>query len=218
MTLGIALIGCGQIADVHCKAITALATTDLVYAVDSDPDRVREAPDRYHAPHWSTEYADAPSSPDVDAVLLCLPHDLHHPFALEAAAAGKHILVEKPMALDEREARKMVAAADRAGVQLSIGQSTRCLPTYAHSKTLLAQNSIGPLLNILHQRTFWIEQLSTDWRRDQSACGGLYLPLFGSHDIDALLWLADDTPVRVWAALRSTSGVSTGDSDGFIGL
>ena len=59
---------------------------------------------------------------------------------------------------------------------------------------------------------------STDWRRDQSACGGLYLPLFGSHDIDALLWQADDTPKRVWGSVRATSNVSQGDSDDFIGL
>ena len=53
---------------------------------------------------------------------------------------------------------------------------------------------------------------STDWRRDQSACGGLYLPLFGSHDIDALLWQANDTPKRVWGSVRAISDVSQGDS------
>ena len=149
-------------------------------------------------------------------MLLCLPHEVHHPFALQAAAAGTPALVEKPMALDATEAQEMAKAA--AGVQLSIGQSSRCIPAYQQTKMLLAQNAIGPLLNIIHQRTFWIDQLSTDWRRDQSACGGLYLPLFGSHDIDALLWQADDTPKRVWGSVRATSDVSQGDSDGFIGL
>ena len=149
-------------------------------------------------------------------MLLCLPHDLHHPFALQAVAAGKHALVEKPMALDATEAQEMATTA--AAVQLSIGQSSRSIPAYQQPKMLLAQNAIGPLLNIIHQRTFWIDQLSTDWRRDQSACGGLYLPLFGSHDIDALLWQADDTPKRVWGSVRATSNVSQGDSDGFISL
>ena len=218
MTIGIALIGCGQIATAHLKAVTALATTDLVFTVDSDPDRAQSAAARHGAPHWSTDCADALACPDVDAVILCLPHDLHHPFTLQAAIAKKHILVEKPMALDEPEAQQMVIAAAQAGVQLAIGQSTRCMPTYAHAKTLLAQNAIGSLLNILHQRTFWIDQLSTPWRRDLSSCGGLYLPLFGSHDIDALLWLAADTPTRVWGSIRATSSASQGDSDGFIGL
>ena len=88
-------------------------------------------------------------------MLLCLPHGLHHPFALQAAAAG---------------------------VQLSIGQSSRCIPAYQQTKMLLAQNAIGPLLNIIHQRTFWIDQVSTDWRRDQSACGGLYQCAFRLRD------------------------------------
>ena len=218
MPIGLAIAGCGQIAAAHCKAVNALAATNLVFAIDSDRGRAEQTATKHNIPHCTTDYAEALAHPEVDAVLLCLPHDLHHPFALQAAAAGKHILVEKPMALNEAEAREMIQAAATAGVQLSIGQSSRCMPTYAQAKTLLAQHAIGPLLNIIHQRTFWIEQLSTDWRRDQSACGGLYLPLFGSHDIDALLWQADDTPKRVWGAIRATSDVSQGDSDGFIGL
>ena len=201
MPINLALVGCGQIASAHIKAANALANTKLLFAIDSDLERARQTATDHDIPHFSTDYEQALIHPEVDAVLLCLPHDLHHPFALQAAAAGKHALVEKPMALDETEAQEMATAADAAGVQLSIGQSSRCIPAYEQTKTLLAQNAIGPLLNIIHQRTFWIDQLSTDWRRDQSACGGLYLPLFGSHDIDALLWQADDTPKRVWGSV-----------------
>ncbi len=176
MPINLALIGCGQIASAHIKAAHTLANTELLFAIDSDLERARQTAIDHNIPHYSTDYAQALASPEVDAVLLCLPHDLHHPFALQAAAGG--------------------------GVQLSIGQSSRCIPAYQQTKMLLAQNAIGPLLNIIHQRTFWIDQLSTDWRRDQSACGGLYLPLFGSHDIDALLWQADVTR-------QSASGVQS---------
>ena len=192
MPINLALIGCGQIASAHIKAAHTLANTELLFAIDSDLERARQTAIDHNTPHYSTDYAQALASPEVDAVLLCLPHDLHHPFALQAAAGG--------------------------GVQLSIGQSLRCIPAYQQTKMLLAQNAIGPLLNIIHQRTFWIDQLFTDWRRDQSACGCLYLPLLGSHDIDTLLWQADDTPNRVWGSVRATSDVSQGDSDGFIGL
>lgn len=153
----------------------------------------------------------------MDAVVLCLPHDLHISFAVAAAAAGKHILVEKPMALNEAEAQKMVAAADLAGVQLSVGQSTRFLNPFQVAKMLLEQRRIGDVVQVTHQRIFWVEKLSTDWRKTE-ACGGLYLPLFGSHDIDAMLWLLDDQPAQVWSAIRSVSHVSDGDSDGFVGL
>ena len=216
--IGIAMVGCGQIAEAHLKAVASVAGARLVFAVDADADRARSASERYDAPRWSVDYDEALADPAVDAVVLCLPHDLHKSFSVRAAAAGKHILVEKPMALSEAEAQDMVAAADRAGVRLSVGQSTRYGAAHQKAKALLSEGCIGRAVNVLHQRTFWIEQLSTDWRRVASACGGLYLPLFGSHDVDAMLWLLNDAPSRVWGAIRSASPVSDGDSDGFIGL
>ena len=100
-----------------------MANTELLFAIDSDLERARQTAIDHNIPHYSTDYAQALASPEVDAVLLCLPHDLHHPFALQAAAAGKHALVEKPMALNATEAQEMATAAAAAGVQLSIGQS-----------------------------------------------------------------------------------------------
>jgi predicted dehydrogenase len=212
------MVGCGQIAEAHLKAIAALDSAVLTFAVDIAEESARSAAERYGAPSWSTDYADALSSSDVDAVVLCLPHDLHKSFTIQAAHAGKQVLLEKPMALDEAEAREMVEAVEEHGIQLSVGQSTRCVPSFQKAKQLLDAGQIGKVVNVSHQRFFWIEQLSTDWRRDLDACGGLYLSIFGSHDIDALLWLLDTEPERIWASVRATSHVSGGDSDGFVGL
>ncbi|NKB67461.1 MAG: hypothetical protein GKR89_10400 [Candidatus Latescibacteria bacterium] len=216
-TVGLALVGCGQIANAHLEAAAALPQVRLCHTEDNDPDAARRAAERFGAPRWSSHYQQVLEDDQVDAVILCLPHDLHLPFTLEAAQAGKHILVEKPMALDESESQQMVAAAQAHGVQLSVGQSTRCMPAYQLAHHLLRQGRIGPVHHVLHQRAFYIEKLSTSWRRTQ-ACGGLYLPLFGSHDVDALLWLLEDTPSRVWGSIRAVSPASEGDSDGFIGL
>ena len=213
-----AIIGCGQIAEAHLKAITALSGAQLTFTMDSIEERARSAAERYGAPSWTTAYEEVLNASEVDAVLLCLPHDLHKPFTIQAAEAGKHILVEKPMARDEAEARDMVQAAAKAAVQLSIGQSTRCIPSVQKAKELLGQNAVGRVVNIVHQRLFWVEKLSTDWRRDLSSCGGLYLPIFGSHDIDTILWLLDAVPERIWCAVRAVSSLSGGDSDGFVGL
>lgn len=214
----LAMVGCGQIAEAHLKAIAALDSAVFTFAVDVVEESARSAAERHEAPSWSTDYADALNSPEVDAVVLCLPHDLHKSFTIQAARAGKQVLLEKPMALDEAEAREMIAAVEEHGIQLSIGQSTRCVPSYQKAKQLLDAGSIGRVVNVSQQRFFWIERLSTDWRRDLDACGGLYLSIFGSHDIDALLWLLDTQPERVWASVRATSHVSGGDSDGFVGL
>lgn len=218
MSVHIAVVGCGQIADVHFKAIASLKNAQLVATVDSELERARQAAAAYRAQRATTDYDEILADDSIDAVVLCLPHHLHAPFAIAAVRAGKHVLVEKPMALNEKEGQEMVEAAERAGVQLSIGQSSRYIPSYWKARDLLATAPIGRIINVLHQRTFFIEQLSTDWRRVDGECGGLYLPLFGSHDIDAILWMLDTQPHRVWASLLSASPVSDGDSDGVVGI
>ena len=215
--LGLALVGCGQIAGAHLKAAAALPQVCLIHTEDVHLEAAREAARRYGGRRWSSDYRQVLDDPEVEAVVLCLPHDLHLPFAVEAARAGKHILVEKPMALNEGEGRQMAQAAEANGVQLSVGQSTRCLAPFQKARQLLREGRVGSVRHAFHQRAFYIDKLSTSWRRSQ-ACGGLYLPLFGSHDVDAMLWLLDDTPNRVWGSIRAFSPASQGDSDGLIGL
>ena len=216
--IGIAMVGCGQIAEAHFKAVQAVTGARLIWCVDMIATQAQTAAERYGAPYFGTDYNEVLASTEVEAVVLCLPHDLHLPFSVQASEAGKHVLVETPMALNEIEAQEMVAAADRAGTQLSVGQSTRFMPTFQEAKKVMVSGRIGKVLNVIHQRLFMIEQVSTDWRRSQAACGGLYLPLFGSHDVDAILWLLNDQPSRVWGAVRACGKATDGDSDGFIGL
>ena len=219
-----ALVGCGQIAEAHRKAVDAVPGAELTWCQDMEAARARELAARHGSAHATTDYAEVLAADDVDVVFLCLPHHLHESFAVQAAAAGRHVLVEKPMAMDEAEARRMVAAADAAGVLLAVGQSTRCMAALRQAHALLTDGAIGAVRHLLHQRTFYIEQVSTDWRRVQDECGGLYLPLFGSHDVDAALWLlsaaagAPVTPSRVWASLRAFSAAADGDSDGVLCL
>jgi predicted dehydrogenase len=217
-SVGMAMVGCGQIAEAHLKAIGRVEGAELVYTADVLEERAQKAAVTYGAPHWTTAYEQVLDDPAVDAVILCLPHHLHKSFTVEALAASKHVLVEKPMALSEEEAVEMVAEADRSGKFLSVGQSTRFMPTYQKAKALLDEGGIGEVVNVLHQRMFWLEKLSTEWRRNLSECGGMYLPIFGSHDVDAILWLLNDQPEKVWGSVRAASPVTEGDSDGFIGL
>ena len=218
MSIRMAMVGCGQIAEAHCKAIADLSQTQLLATVDSDSTRAERLGAQFNVPHANISYEEVLSHPDIDVVVLCLPHDLHAPFAIRAARAGKHILVEKPMALNEPEAQSMVDAAEAHGVQLAIGQSSRCIPSYWKAREVIGAGAIGAVVNVLHQRVHFIERLSTDWRRDLDACGGLYLPIFGSHDIDAILWIIGTRPQQIWSLLHSSGHLSAGDSDGAVGM
>jgi predicted dehydrogenase len=216
--IGIAMVGCGQIANAHLKALDACNDAALAFCVDVDADRAKTAAESHGNVGSSADFEEALNHSSVDAVVLCLPHDLHLPFTLQALSAGKHVLVEKPMALNAEEAREMVSAAEAADRNLMVGQSTRFQPAFQEARRQLDAGRIGAPVNVARQSCFWVERLSTDWRRDVDACGGLYLPLFGSHDVDAMLWLLDDTPDAVSAAIRSGSDLSGGDVEGWIGL
>ena len=109
---------------------------------------------------------------DVDAVDVCLPHDLHEPVVVAAAEAGKHVLVEKPIARDLAEADRMIEAADRAGVTLMVCHDRRFHPLFARIKELLDDGAIGrPLcLRLDHNQRL---QLSPEhWIFQKTRLGG----------------------------------------------
>ena len=218
-----AIIGCGGIAGAHIRAVAAVEGARVTWCQDIDEDRAQSAAGLASVRH-TCDYDEVLAAEDVDVVLLCLPHHLHEPFSIQAAEAGKHILVEKPMALDEAEALRMVEAAAAAKVVLCVGQSTRCMASLRQARHILLDGTIGEVRHLIHQRLFNTERVSTEWRRVGAECGGLYLPLFGSHDIDAALWLLSAAsgnaaaPSKVHASVRSFSQAADAESDGFIGL
>jgi len=216
--IGIAMVGCGQIAESHLKAIEGCGRARVTWCVDVDPDRAKLAADQYGKVNHGTDFDSVLNNSEVDAVVLCLPHDLHVSFTCRALEAGKHVLIEKPMAMNEAEAREMTEAAALANKNLMVGQSTRFHASHQEAHRLIREGRIGEPINVVRQTCFWVEKLSTDWRRNLDSCGGLYLPLFGSHDVDAMLWLLDDTPDHISAAIRAGSNLSDGDVDGWIGM
>ena len=114
MTIRFGLIGCGRVAPRHAQSLTQLKQTDLVAVADIRPARAARFAEEFHA----TAYADAHellARADVDAVSICVPSGLHAQLAIDALEAGKHVLVEKPVALSLEDADRMIAAAARTG-------------------------------------------------------------------------------------------------------
>jgi predicted dehydrogenase len=215
--VGIAIIGCGQIAEAHAQAIAKIPDAELVAGMDVVEGRSQEFADKYNAKAY-TSLDEVLDDKSVEAVILPLPHHLHRPFAMTCAKAGKHILVEKPMALNLKEAQLMVESAENAKVMLMVGQSTRFRPEVFSAQKIIASGKLGQVLQCIHQRAFLVDKLSTEWRYSQDQCGGLYVPLFSSHDVDMILWMMDATPVRVNSILRSYTKLVDAESDGTISI
>lgn len=127
--LRIAILGVGWAGTRHVEAIRELGRKVAVDCiVDNDAELLRAKAEELGVPKTYTDYQDALTDPDVDAVSICLPHTLHCPVALAAAEAEKHILCEKPMALTVKEATRMIGSARARNVKLYVAENEAYTP------------------------------------------------------------------------------------------
>jgi predicted dehydrogenase len=158
--------------------------------VSKEPDQVRDFA-RTHGFELSTEFEDAVDDPRVKAIVLATPHSLHVEQIAAAAAAGKHVWCEKPLALTLPEARRAVAAVEKAGVVFALGNNKRCFPSMTALRRVIANGTIG---EVLHVEAHFSNEHSTrvvpgGWRDDPGESPGGGLTGAGLHLIDALISL-----------------------------
>jgi predicted dehydrogenase len=129
---------------------------------------------------------------EVDAVDICTPTHLHHPHVLQAAAAGKDIICEKPLARTIPAAQEMMAACRAAGVKLLVAHVVRFFPEYARARELVAAGEIGqPAVLRLSRGSFRPKKAADNWFADVEKSGGMMLDLM-LHDFDYARWLAGE--------------------------
>ena len=199
MTVGFGLIGAGGMAHIHAVAITEQAAGRA---------RIVAVAGGTRAPALAAEFGTTaePSvealldRSDIDAVVIATPHTAHLPNVLAAAAAGKHILLEKPMALDVDECRQMIDACEAAGVKLSLAKISRWLEAVRVGHDLVAEGAAGDLVAI-HVHRLFPGYPNTGWPLDPRE-GGAWLD-WGSHGCDIVRWFAGREPTHVAARFAS---------------
>lgn len=194
--LRVGLIGCGGISGAHAQAYRALGP-DMIRVV-ATADRVpalaqRRAAD-LGAAFSGADYRALLERPDVEAVDICLPHHLHAEVALAALAAGKHVLVEKPMACSLDEGRAMVAAAERRGATLMVAQCQRYMPSYRGVRRLVSTGALGALRAVRFDSMQNAPAfLPPDhWLFDGRLAGGGIVISVSVHRIDLVRYLVGD--------------------------
>jgi predicted dehydrogenase len=200
----VAVIGAGLIAQrAHLPAYAAAPEAELAAIVSGHRATAEAAAAQFGNPRVLDSWEEAVADPDIDAVDICTPNALHAAIAIAAARAGKHVLVEKPMATSLAEADAMVAAARDAGVLLAVAHNLRFVPIYAAMQQLLAEGAIGRIFSargmFMHAGPdeFW--GATSDWFWDQSQAGGGSLLDMGIHMIDLLRWMVGQPVVEVTA-------------------
>jgi myo-inositol 2-dehydrogenase/D-chiro-inositol 1-dehydrogenase len=215
------LIGCGSIArGAHLPAIDYLADqVSLVAVADVDPAAASIAAKKWGADVYA-DYRALLDRADIAAVIVATPEYLHAEQVTAAAAAGKHVLCEKPIARTLEEADRMIDACARAGVQLMVGHSRRFSSRYIEIKTALDSGAIGQVMlareNERRSRAFggnlggrWTPQ---HWSGNPQLSGGVAL-LAGIHEADLLRWFIGAEPVSVYAQHMVTMEDNVGVPD-----
>lgn len=195
MSIRMGLIGAGRMGKVfaHTLAFT-VAEVDLLAVADIDPQSSREVAARYGASQHYTDYRELLDRQDIDAVVVVTPTATHAAVIQDAAAAGKHIFSEKPLAQTLEMCDQAIAAVEKAGVKLQMGFMRRFDPAYALAKQKIDAGEIGtPVMFRSSSRD--PKRTSLEFARRENS-GGLIMDM-GVHDFDLARWLMGSEVVRV---------------------
>ncbi len=189
--LGIGVVGCGNIAKVHLEQLVKQDDAKLVGICDVVPERVKEVSAQYDVPGY-TSYDELLARPEVGAVLIATPNFHHREATLQAFAAGKHVLVEKPMARTVRECDEMIAAASAAGLKLSVGHVLRMMQPFSTVLELLGSGDFGSARAIeMSRRSWWQKRGPDTWRSNRELMWGL-LYEWTIHELDFMRAVCGD--------------------------
>ncbi|HSH45040.1 MAG TPA: Gfo/Idh/MocA family oxidoreductase [Longimicrobiales bacterium] len=211
----IAVVGTGAIAQiVHLPLLGRIQGASVVAVCDRDEAKARAIAGRMGVPRVFEDDDEAFASDDVDAVILCTPSHMHEEQAVAALEAGKHVLVERPLAMDAKGAEKVIDAAEKAGRTLMVALNNRYRPDILGVKAFVAGGELGEVYAVRgawHNRKVRPNRLTWRYRRD-TAGGGVFMDL-GIQVLDLCLWMLDYPAVEgISADLHAGEGMEVEDA------
>ncbi|MFW6257115.1 MAG: Gfo/Idh/MocA family protein [Bacillota bacterium] len=206
-SLKIGIIGTGSIAPSHARNFGKIEEAQIIAATDKKEERVKSFVKEYDIKHYFTDYRKMLHLKELDAVIICLPNYLHSTVAMEAMKAEKHVLTEKPMALNEKEAQKMVQVYEETDQILMVTLQSRYEPEIQYAKKF-AQDNFG---EIYYGRCGYLRRKGIpgwgSWFTKKEEAGGGPCADIGVHVLDRCLFLMDyPEPAAVTASTYSKFG------------
>ena len=202
----IGIIGAGIAGERHAEAFSKHPGSVVTAFAEIDGVRGAAVAARFGARHF-TDYRDMLAG-GLDAVVVCLPHATHRRCAEDAAQAGVHILMEKPLATTLDDARAILEAVDRAGVRLMLGYVHRFRPEVEAARRLIQEGRIGRPATALDRFMSGGMGDTPRWVWDPEAAGGGVVMYGGVHAIDRLRWLLDAEITEVYARTNTYSNAA----------
>ncbi len=201
--LGIALIGYGGIARVHALAYRSIpfqyglpgATLRIAAVVNRNPATAERSAREAQADTWATDYREVLARDDVQIIDICTPNNTHAEIISAAAAAGKHIFCEKPLAMNVAESQHIVRAIEQAGVKAQLNFNFRFFPAIARARQLMEQGFLGRIFSFrgcFYRSSYINPEKPLSWRLSKEVAGGGALFDLGSHILDLIYYLLGD--------------------------
>lgn len=200
----VVIVGCGTMGGIHAANVSRLEGVELAAVCDERGEAAQKLGERCHA-QWFTSFERMVEAAAFDAVIITLPTHLHKDYTIKAAAAGKHVICEKPIAPTLEDASEMMETCKRNGVKLFVGHVVRFFPNYADIQRQVAAGAIGDAGVAHTKRSGPFPGAARSWYADPTKSGGVVMDLM-IHDIDFVRWIFGEV-VSVYAFNRRTENL-----------
>lgn len=203
--IGVGIIGCGRVCETrHLPALAGLSRARVVAVADPDSERRERVGDRFGIDSRYAEYRDLLERPDVEVVAVCVPAALHCETALRVLEMGKHVFIEKPLALSLDDCDRILAQSERSPVKAMVGFSMRWHRHVRRAKELLERGVLGTdlILHTIFTSGFRFHGDIPAWRKRRDQGGGVIFEM-GVHHFDLWRFLLDRPVEEVFAVTRS---------------
>lgn len=191
--LNVAVIGAGAIGINHLQGFAKHPRVRIAGLAESHPERLAEAGRQFAIPALYTDYRELLANPEIDVVSIALPNFLHASVAIESLQAGKHVMLDKPMATQASEAEAILAAAAASGKVFMVGQNQRFSPPAQTVKALVTRGDLG---EVYHAKAVWLRRSGIprigSWFTQKQFAGGGATYDIGVHSLDLALHLIGD--------------------------
>ncbi len=192
MTIKVGIIGAGAIANNHCNTISSYPGAEVVAVADLSAKRRNELKKKWNIAKAFASWEDIVSDQEIDAVTIALPNSLHAPCAIAALRSGKHVLLDKPFAMNHAEAKRCADAAKQSRKVLMVGMNQR----YSRqAQTLRALAARGEFGEIYHAKAYWCRRSGSPkfgtWFVNKKLSGGGCMLDIGVHYMDLCMYVSD---------------------------
>jgi predicted dehydrogenase len=201
--VGVGLIGSQFVSSIHAEALRACPQAEVRAVASPTAGHAQAFADRFGIPQHFTDYGEMLARPEIDMVVVGAPNDLHCRIALDAAGAGKHVVMEKPLCLNLADADRMIAACRQANVKLMYAEELCFAPKYVRLKQLVESGALGRPTLVKQSEKHDGPHADHFWNVERSG-GGVTMDM-GCHAVEFFRWMLGRPPVKsVYAQMNTT--------------